>query len=163
MCHAFLGYISQNGTLGGGTLGDLDTPPEITHLDYGASEIVGKNGVIKGEAGRWVENELFGGSLEFYRDHNDDDGQTGVPHVLDSYDVAWKINHQTILDFIENGREYRFPLRKTGEGFNRQERAQLQMRSLGNTIRVPAYDPQILFMKARSERPLSMDTLSEEE
>lgn len=55
------------------------TPPGTTHLDYGDSPATGEgvpmNQVGAGESGRFMERFLFGGSLEFYRDTNDDDGQ----------------------------------------------------------------------------------------
>lgn len=114
ICHAFLGYISQNGVHG-----ELSTPPNITHLDYGRPQ----NDEPAGESGRWFENALFGGSLEFYYDPTDDMGQvsvrmwflmaqpltklehqTGIPHLLDENEVAWKIRPQALLRCIEGNR-----------------------------------------------------------
>lgn len=118
LCHAFYGYISQNGKHGRD-----DTPPEITHLDYGVhqQDEADDPGAGKGESGRWVENILFGGSLEFYRDTSEDNAQvrfktssklgfelterqTGVLHVLDSNEVAWKVHPKSILKFVEGAR-----------------------------------------------------------
>ena len=72
LCHAFVHYLSKYYLPG-----DF-TPPRVTHLDYGLDPEVSVNEGVKekiGESGRWFENELFGGSLEFYRDPTDDDGQ----------------------------------------------------------------------------------------
>ncbi|KAL4729771.1 hypothetical protein ACLX1H_004198 [Fusarium chlamydosporum] len=70
MCHIFVGYICQNGLHA-----RLATPPGITHLDYGNDQSYAARGLAQGESGRWFENKLFGGTLEFYKDSNDDDGQ----------------------------------------------------------------------------------------
>ncbi|KAM0551353.1 hypothetical protein ACHAPJ_008461 [Fusarium lateritium] len=162
ICHAFLGYISQNGRHG-----DLATPPTISHLDYGGyqptSDDEDDDDVNRrGEAGRWVENRLFGGSLEFYRDRNDDDGQPGILHVLDSNEVAWKIDPKAILKFVEGSRRFEFPLERTGQGISRQQRARLGLRSLGSTQAAP-YLPEVLFMRARLERRLPLYNISREE
>lgn len=68
LCHAFSGYLSQNGQ-------DIRsyTPPTVSHLNFAGYD---PDGIAdQGESGRWFENHLFGGSLEFYRDFNDDHGQ----------------------------------------------------------------------------------------
>lgn len=70
LCHAFIGYLSANGTYGG-----LFTPPQVSHLNYGTDLRVNGIPFTTGEAGRWFENELFGGSLEYFRNESDDDGQ----------------------------------------------------------------------------------------
>ena len=60
MCHIFVGYLSQNRRHGG-----RSTPPGITHLDYGRHQGADMYGRYPGESGRWFENKLFGGTLEF--------------------------------------------------------------------------------------------------
>ena len=70
LCHAFIGYIRRIYEP------EQNTPPGITHLDYRGT--VEEAGEITGEAGRWVENKLFGGALELYRDNNDDDDQVSL-------------------------------------------------------------------------------------
>jgi hypothetical protein len=77
LCHIFLGYISQDGRNG-----RLSTPPRITHLDYGTHQAPDVDGVFPGESGRWLENKLFGGTLEFYRDSGDDNGQVRLSVLL---------------------------------------------------------------------------------
>ena len=82
LCHTFSTYLSKYYSP------DNFTPPSITHLNYrGAypgdtsSSITNLSGpdrdadIETGESGRWYENRLFGGSVEFYRDPDDDDGQ----------------------------------------------------------------------------------------
>ena len=67
LTHLFVGYLAQ------GDDGFLSyTPPQISYLNYGG---VGDNNLEFGEAGRWFERRLFGGSIEFYRDVQDDHGQ----------------------------------------------------------------------------------------
>lgn len=60
MAHFFICYL----TLGN----DLDTPDGVSFLDYGVS--VDNTGTVvrTGESGRWLENVLYGGCIEFYRD-----------------------------------------------------------------------------------------------
>ena len=77
MCHIFVGYLVQNILQG-----NVSTPPEITHLDYGIHQGVDANGDYMGESGRWFENKLFGGTLEFYRDSGDDNGQVRLSVLL---------------------------------------------------------------------------------
>lgn len=67
LTHMFVHFLS------GGSNDDKSfTPPETTHLNYGG---VSEVGTLVGESGRYFENLLFGGSLEFYCDTNDDDNQ----------------------------------------------------------------------------------------
>ncbi|KAI7767226.1 hypothetical protein LZL87_009628 [Fusarium oxysporum] len=146
ICHIFLGFISQQGRHG-----RLATPPSITHLDYGRGQPGDIDGLAQGESGRWVENKLFGGSLEFYQDRDDDNGQPGVLYILDSNEVAHKIRPQSILDFVECDRRFEFPLATTGPGLTRRQRDQLQLYSIGSTQAAP-YRADYLLMRARPER-----------
>lgn len=68
LCHLFVGYIRGNGLYG-----RAGTPHEVDHLTYGIEQ-----STDKGESGRWVENKLFGGSLEFYSNRADDDDQVSL-------------------------------------------------------------------------------------
>lgn len=71
LMHAFVALL--------GGVGDAPhtyTPPGTTHLDYGDSTS------NLGESGRYMENVLFGGSLEVYRDPNDDDNQVSTMSQL---------------------------------------------------------------------------------
>lgn len=60
MAHMLVTFLTQDLTL---------TPPNIGPRISGYS-----NGGI-GEAGRYLETTVFGGTLEYYRDHSDDGGQ----------------------------------------------------------------------------------------
>lgn len=76
MAHAFFGYLSA-----GSRNGRFVTPPELSHLDYGPIlqnvDGFGKEWQ-KGEPGRWLENVLFGGSVEFFA-NNEGQGQVSNP------------------------------------------------------------------------------------
>lgn len=49
-----------------------DTPDGITHLDYGSYFSVHLNMPVQGrESGRWLENFLYGGSIEYYADRQE--------------------------------------------------------------------------------------------
>jgi hypothetical protein len=70
LVHLFTTYLAQ------GSDNDFSyTPPEFSHLNYGG---ITENGVRRGESGRWFENSLFGGSMEFYRDPADDNNQVNI-------------------------------------------------------------------------------------
>lgn len=77
LCHAFVSYLGQNNPSTRSY-----TPPNVTYLNYGVqySDADGDSG----ESGRWFERRLFGGSLEFYRDNNDDHGQVCSLGILPS-------------------------------------------------------------------------------
>ncbi|CAM1503227.1 Fc.00g080030.m01.CDS01 [Cosmosporella sp. VM-42] len=136
LCHAFVAYLSQNSQSLYGY-----TPPGISHLNYGVSTR-GEDEVIEGgEAGRWFENRLFGGSLEFYRDLREDDGQLGIPHIIDGNDNAWKIDPTVILALVESPRRLEFPFGTVGSGLSPQERIRRRLRSLGSTDSEPR--PQV--------------------
>ncbi|KAF5662689.1 Stem cell self-renewal Piwi [Fusarium heterosporum] len=86
LTHLFVGYLAQ----GQDIIGSY-TPPEVSYLNYNG--IRDRNGLpVTGESGRWLESRLFGGSIEFYRDVSDDNGQAGIPHILDSNALAIKIH-----------------------------------------------------------------------
>lgn len=60
LAHLFLGYLSQ---------GDRpDTPDEVTYLNYGSARGPTGRLIPGGESGRWLENSLYGGAIEFYAD-----------------------------------------------------------------------------------------------
>ncbi|KFA64291.1 hypothetical protein S40285_06073 [Stachybotrys chlorohalonatus IBT 40285] len=108
LCHAFVGYLSQQCHRS-----VRFTPPAITHIGYGTS--------TRGEAGRFFEGLLLGGSLQFYKDVNDDDRQAcliqeammdsanddmqvGVAHILDPQGFLWKIDPEAIKHMVEEPR-----------------------------------------------------------
>jgi len=70
LCHAFTAYLAQ-----GQDSPDARsyTPPNVHHFDYVTRDEAGDP--VQGESGRWFENAMFGGSLEFFRDRDDDHGQ----------------------------------------------------------------------------------------
>ena len=67
LCHTFTCYLSKIYAPG------KYTPPFVCHLDYKGEGDNPDEPV--GESGRWFENTLLGGSLEFYRDDGDDGDQ----------------------------------------------------------------------------------------
>ena len=67
LTHLFVGYLAQ-----GSDDYDTYTPPRVTYLNYGGSA---SSVLMLGESGRYLESTLFGGSLEFYWDVEDDAGQ----------------------------------------------------------------------------------------
>lgn len=79
LCHVFVAYLS-----GGRETGYSCTPPTVSHLDLGYTAPAGEEDQSTGESGRWFENALFGGSLEFYRDPPDDNRQASSGHRLSS-------------------------------------------------------------------------------
>jgi hypothetical protein len=118
LCHVFFGYISGNGRFG-----EVGTPPEITHLDYGENSwIEEENEDLTGESGRWVENFLFGGSLEYILNERQAHGQvsqvdassqwsptntrhqTGIPYLVDSNGLARRVDARSILLYVEGNR-----------------------------------------------------------
>ena len=108
--HLFMGFLWK---------GRLLTPPHISAPGYGSQAGV----ETSGEAGRWLELRLFGGTTEYYRDLSQDDQQawvpalrpficqalltanslikTGVPHQLDGIGQAWKLDPNTISQVCE--------------------------------------------------------------
>lgn len=74
LMHAFVTLLARTSSTP-----DRFTPPKTTHLNYG-SPVSGLYPLGLGESGRYMERLLFGGSLEFYRDPNDDDEQVSVIH-----------------------------------------------------------------------------------
>lgn len=78
LMHAFVALLAR-----ASSDPDKFTPPQITHLNYGAPASTLYPGGA-GESGRYMEKVLFGGSLEFYRDPKDDDEQVSY-HTLQLY------------------------------------------------------------------------------
>ncbi|RSL56221.1 hypothetical protein CEP54_008975 [Fusarium duplospermum] len=91
LTHLFVGYLAQ-----GQDTTQSYTPPTLSYLNYA--------GPSWGESGRWLESRLFGGSIEFYRDVSDDDGQrkAGIPYVLDSNALARKIQSDCVRQLVTN-------------------------------------------------------------
>lgn len=59
LAHLFICYLSSGP--------DFNTPPGVSYLNYGPVNTL-PNGttVYVGESGRWLENALYGGSIEFF-------------------------------------------------------------------------------------------------
>ncbi|KPM42476.1 hypothetical protein AK830_g4051 [Neonectria ditissima] len=129
LCHSFVAYLSQNSADDFGY-----TPPNVSHLNYG--ETLRAQGSLRtrsGESGRWFENKLFGGSLEFYEDPRLDSGQVGVAYVLDEEDVAWKIKADAIVSLVQNAKEPQVPFERVYAGITGDDRRRRGLRSLGST------------------------------
>lgn len=73
LCHAYVGYLAQ-----GDSAIESYTPPEVSYLNYQVQHEGPLLENVSGESGRWFESQLFGGSLEFYRDPNDNHGQVSL-------------------------------------------------------------------------------------
>ncbi|KAH7001250.1 hypothetical protein EDB80DRAFT_87520 [Ilyonectria destructans] len=166
LCHVFVAYLS-----GGRDTGYSYTPPTVSHLDLGYTAPGGEDDQSTGESGRWFENALFGGSLEFYRDPQDDNRQVGIPHVLDQHNVARRIDPRAIkglVEFVQGSRRFVFPFATVGSGITARQRAERGIRSLGSTQArggLPPGTANLRFMQAqgRSSRPLRMYNVSAQE
>ncbi|KAK2811322.1 hypothetical protein FQN50_002198 [Emmonsiellopsis sp. PD_5] len=95
--HMFITYLSQ----GCRPL----TPPTLSHILYGT------------EAGRALEREAFGGALEYYCDTSQSMHQPGIPHLLDTDQMAHRIS-QTCIDNFVVSRIMEFPYTLEGEPQN---------------------------------------------
>jgi hypothetical protein len=76
LCHTFVGYINR-----GGYFGHLGTPPEASHLDYGfePNQTQRSRGMrARGESGRYIEGILYGGSVEYFYDEREGEGQVSL-------------------------------------------------------------------------------------
>ncbi|POR38610.1 Uncharacterized protein TPAR_01181, partial [Tolypocladium paradoxum] len=106
LSHFFVGYLTR------GAL--PDTPEGITHLNY-SSYFDEESGDWHpgGESGRWLENVLYGGSIEYYADRGDDRGQAGIPHLLDAQAIAYEIEPDTIDHFVMDPRSTSLPVSLT--------------------------------------------------
>ncbi|KAL3954670.1 hypothetical protein ACCO45_010233 [Purpureocillium lilacinum] len=102
LAHLFVCYLTRGKS--------PDTPEGITHLDYSSYLDAETKQTMPGfESGRWLENALYGGSLEFIWDDNDDRMQTGIPYLINSSDVAFQIRRSTIDQFFASPRRFAFP------------------------------------------------------
>jgi hypothetical protein len=143
LCHGFVAYLGQNRE------GRSDTPPAVTATGYSR---VDRQGVFWGEAGRWLETALFGGTIEFYRDVSQDDKQAGMPYLVDANDVAAKIKSDFILALVEQQRRFQFPFPTTGPKLSSQERSQRGLQRLATLeTNPPTYDTRPR-MTARVEK-----------
>ncbi|KAK4224908.1 hypothetical protein QBC38DRAFT_369900 [Podospora fimiseda] len=144
LAHAFVAYLS------GGRSGTI-TPPSVSFLDYGFQQ----GGLNTGESGRWLENQLFGGSIEIYRDPTDDQWQCGLVHVLDNNAVARQVSMATMLTFIGTTRSFHFPLvNPTSPGLTRQDRQARNLRSMGAAHHAASPPVGTAFMQALKSRKL---------
>ncbi|CAF9939239.1 hypothetical protein IMSHALPRED_001266 [Imshaugia aleurites] len=108
IAHIFVTYLDK---------GRSNTPPRIR------AEVGGYSREDMGEAGRHLETTLFGGTLEYYRDHAMDDNQPGVPHILTKHG-ARRISQVSIDDTVSY--QFHSPYRLEGPLVNNQT-----MQSLG--------------------------------
>ncbi|KAJ6443841.1 hypothetical protein O9K51_02228 [Purpureocillium lavendulum] len=128
LAHLFLGYLSKGER--------PDTPDDITHLTYGDGRDARGNRIPGGESGRWVENNLYGGAVEFYADEKQGSSQPGVPHLLDAQAVAYKVDPDVIDRFLMHPKTncdgaFVFPLPKLQPGITRDERRRRRLRTIG--------------------------------
>ena len=76
------------------------TPPSVTYQDYGTW--------IAGEAGRFWEGYLFGGSIEFFQNIEDPLGpiQAGFPLLKDHRGYMKRISRDYIQRIVNFGRSF---------------------------------------------------------
>lgn len=74
MAHLFVAYLALGNS--------HNTPRRVTHSNYGRRVRQGRNVVIYGESGRWLENTLYGGAIEFYRDIQESDDQVFILTII---------------------------------------------------------------------------------
>ncbi|KAF5725080.1 hypothetical protein FMUND_174 [Fusarium mundagurra] len=157
LTHLFVAYLAQ-----GSDDPDSYTPPNVSYLNYVGLIDPQTNRPMTGESGRWIECYLFGGSIEFYRDVSDDNGQTGIPHVLDAQALARKIHPDCILELVTrlqgNQGFNRFPFTTTGSALTLSARRSRGLLSLGSTG-ARSQQPGA-FMQARRERPVPLYNVS---
>ncbi|RFU36295.1 hypothetical protein B7463_g96, partial [Scytalidium lignicola] len=139
MAHLFICYLSLTN--------QLDTPPKVTHLDYGG--VIDDDGIWQqgGDSGRWLENMLYGGSIEFYRNTREGDQQCGMAYILDRHDIARRLDPDIIAQIVE-GRPYTFPFRCIGPGLSSQDRRRAGLRSMGSTVSGNPIPPNARTMRA---------------
>lgn len=71
LTHAFIGYLHHERDP---NILAAQTPPHVSHLDYGRPDAV----YPRGESGRWIKNQLFGGAIEYYRSIGGGDRQVSL-------------------------------------------------------------------------------------
>ncbi|WAO85973.1 Hypothetical protein NCS54_00322700 [Fusarium falciforme] len=150
LTHLFVGYLAQ-----GQDTTQSYTPPTVSYLNYA--------GPSWGESGRWLESHLFGGSVEFYRDKSDDDGQAGIPYVLDSDALARKIQPTCVLQLVTSiGEFHTFPFTTTGKALTAEERRERGLLSMGSEY-VNGPQAGATFMRSRWEGPAPLYDISASE
>ncbi|KAL1382067.1 hypothetical protein HDK64DRAFT_321024 [Phyllosticta capitalensis] len=91
-----------------------ETPPEMSasgHVSIEEKEETGE-WVYFGESGRWLEKNLYGGTLEFVQDPaRDIKTQSGIPYLFGEDDKARRIERSVIDQFCRgDSTEFSFPL-----------------------------------------------------
>ncbi|KAK8258366.1 hypothetical protein IWZ00DRAFT_527637 [Phyllosticta capitalensis] len=90
------------------------TPPEMSASGYVSIEEKEETGewVYFGESGRWLEKNLYGGTLEFVQDPaRDIKTQSGIPYLFGEDDKARRIERSVIDQFCRgDSTEFSFPL-----------------------------------------------------
>ncbi|KAF5648847.1 Stem cell self-renewal Piwi [Fusarium sp. NRRL 25303] len=148
LTHLFVAYLAQ-----GSDDPNSYTPPDVSYLNYVGLVDPETNRSMTGESGRWIEGYLFGGSIEFYRDVSDDNGQAGIPHLLDGQALARKIHPDCILELVTR-LQCQYHLRN--QSLLRQSRGLL---SLGSTEAGSSQQPGA-FMRARREQSAPLYNVS---
>ncbi|RBR21763.1 uncharacterized protein FIESC28_04753 [Fusarium coffeatum] len=154
LTHCFVGYLAQ------GQQGfESYTPLQTTHLNYVGLRRRGHP--VSGESGRWLENYLFGGSIEFYRDTADDAGQAGIPHILNENGKALRIKSDCIIQLVTKiDEEFRtFPFATSGKLLSNEDRRAKGLLSLGSTDAAGVQESGT-FMRAFREVPRVLHNIS---
>ncbi|KAG7108352.1 hypothetical protein HYQ44_012505 [Verticillium longisporum] len=146
LTHLFVAYLAQ------GNLEDAAyTPPEVSFANYGS--VPGDAGEVRGESGRWLESQLWGGAIEFYRDIEDDDGQTGIPFIHYESGQSRRIHSASIINLLTRLEDPGdVSLQTTGQPMTYQQRRAVGLLNLSSTQTVGP--PQGRPMMGRQEGPL---------
>ncbi|KAJ3524582.1 hypothetical protein NM208_g12005 [Fusarium decemcellulare] len=157
LVHVFVAYLSQN------SMNLLSyTPERVAHLNYGAPHDE-DNSLMRGESGRWFENFLFGGSIEFYRDRRDDHGQVGIAHILDRNGLAYQIVPEFMRRMVQDPQTVRFPFQVSGRPLTVTERRQRGLLSLGSTNTGAPLPAGIMYMRSQHIGPILSYNISDEQ
>ncbi|OAQ86098.1 hypothetical protein VFPBJ_00138 [Purpureocillium lilacinum] len=151
LAHLFVCYLTRGKS--------PDTPEGITHLDYSSYLDAETKQTMPGfESGRWLENALYGGSLEFIWDDNDDRMQTGIPYLINSSDVAFQIRRSTIDQFFASPRRFAFPFPVHATPISAAEwkwRGLVSVGRYASSLDMPSVTPaSVRWMQARRLDPM---------
>ncbi|KAH6693766.1 hypothetical protein F5X68DRAFT_187551 [Plectosphaerella plurivora] len=111
LTHAFVGYLA-----GGCVAPGSETPTSVTFAELKADD------AHRGEAGRWLENRLFGGGLSYFIPASEAQDYFGREYLLQD-GKYYRINPDVIEDIVLrlDTSPIPFPFRCTGNGLWRSE------------------------------------------
>lgn len=105
------------------------TPVTVTFPNFGSEwpcSWVGNEPVYRGESGRWMEGELWGGGIVYLgnRDSpNQNEGEPGIAYVLDTNNMARAVDPACLISMFDYTQDFdQFPLATQGEALSLEER-----------------------------------------